>query len=63
MYRKHLVPRPINTVTHLNRRNQAGSASVVMMACVSLVIVLCLFMADVGLYLAAKQMAQNAADA
>jgi len=48
---------------HLNRPNQAGSASVVMMACVALVIVLCLFMADVGLFLAAKQMAQNAADA
>jgi cell wall-associated NlpC family hydrolase len=43
--------------------NQSGSISLVLMACVVLVLVLSLFAADVGLYLAAKHQAQNAADA
>jgi len=44
-------------------KNQSGSISLVLMACIVLVLVLSLFAADVGFYLAAKYQAQNAADA
>src|SRR5450830_519993 len=43
--------------------NQSGSISLVLMACIVLVLVLSLFAADVGFYLAAKHQAQNAAAA
>ncbi|MCJ7744959.1 MAG: C40 family peptidase [Actinobacteria bacterium] len=43
--------------------NQSGSISLVLMACIVLVLVLSIFAADVGFYLAAKHQAQNAADA
>ena len=44
-------------------RDQRGSVTVLMVACIFLVLVLCLLMADIGLYLAAHHRAQNAADA
>jgi len=42
---------------------QRGSISVLMLACIAVVLVLCALLADVGLYLAAGHQAQNAADA
>ncbi|MBU4302509.1 MAG: C40 family peptidase, partial [Actinobacteria bacterium] len=44
-------------------RDQRGSVTVLMIACLFLVLVLCLLMVDIGLYLAARNRAQNAADA
>jgi cell wall-associated NlpC family hydrolase len=44
-------------------RNQSGSISLVLMACIVLTLILSLFAVDLGLYLSAKYQAQNAADA
>jgi secretion/DNA translocation related TadE-like protein len=43
--------------------DQRGSVTVLMVACLFLVLVLCLLMTDIGLYFAARHRAQNAADA
>jgi secretion/DNA translocation related TadE-like protein len=52
-------------VRALKRRlsNQRGSVTVLMTACLFLVMSLCLLTVDIGLYLAARHRAQNAADA
>jgi cell wall-associated NlpC family hydrolase len=50
-------------ITDRKTGNQSGSISIVLMACIVLILVLSLFAVDVGSYLAAKQQAQNAADA
>lgn len=42
---------------------ESGSISVTMFGCIALVVVLCLFACDLGLFLAARNRAQNAADA
>lgn len=44
-------------------KKSEGSISVLLLACVILVLVLCLFMTDLGLYLSARNRAQDAADA
>ena len=50
-------------IVNRKTRTQSGSISLVLMACIVLVLVLSLFAADVGFFLAAKHQAQNAADA
>jgi cell wall-associated NlpC family hydrolase len=42
---------------------QRGGVSIAALGCIALILMLCLFTADVGLYLSARGQAQNAADA
>jgi cell wall-associated NlpC family hydrolase len=42
---------------------ERGSVSIIVVGCMALIAVLCVFTADVGMYLSARQQAQNAADA